>query len=205
MHVRQFILEFRAIAQRATATACVAPPCRYTYDLGMVDKRGNVYKELNVDLRRFAQAGPEEHTNLKGSWGALVLNVIRAMGKMPVKTKVTLYRGRPDGFCELRSIYHPGRVCWWAAFTSCTPDPTAAAHMSGPYGCVLELQCDQVHDISEMSFFPDEKEMLLPPNTQWVPLKEVKQHPVPETEGYPAHCVHVISLLQILPGTEIVS
>ena len=33
------------------------------------------------------------------------MNVIRAMGKMPVRNKMTLYRGRPDGYCEMRNIY----------------------------------------------------------------------------------------------------
>ena len=53
----------------------------------MTDKRGNLYKELNVDLRRFARADCDgiEYKNLKGAWGPYICNVLRAMGKMPKK------------------------------------------------------------------------------------------------------------------------
>ena len=134
------------------------------------------------------------------------MNVIRATGKLPVKYKMKLYRGRPDVFCEMRAIYYAGRVCWWTAFTSCSTDINAAAHMAGPSGCALELQCDKVHDISEMPFFPEEKEMLLPPNTKWVPQPAVRAQPIPAAEGSPEQQrVMVISLIQILTGEEIVS
>ena len=60
-------------------------------------------------------------------------------------------------------------------FTSCSKSLDQAAYLaSWDQGCVLELKLFNVYDISGFSFFPDEQEVLLAPNTKLVVLTETR-------------------------------
>ena len=91
---------------------------RYTYDLGESDKRQNLFKELNVDLRELASQEGEAHKNLVATWAPLIKNMLSGMAKMPKHQQKSFYRGRPESFSDLRQLYRGGRHITWAAFTS---------------------------------------------------------------------------------------
>ncbi len=62
---------------------------------------------------------------------------------------------------------------WWGYFRLPLGRSGEAAYLaSWDKGCVLELALFNVPDISAFSFFPNEGECLLPPNTRFVVLPE---------------------------------
>ncbi len=95
-------------------------PVRYTYDLGPANKRQNLYKELNVDMRQLMSEAPDVAQNLKSTWAPLVKNILTGMARMPKHLQRFFYRGRPENYSDLRELYAPGREITWAAFTSCS-------------------------------------------------------------------------------------
>ena len=142
---------------------------RYTHDFGEADKTGNLFKELNDDLRRMSTLTEERRDKIKAVWDNFMATMMKALGKVPKMEGSTFYRGRPESW--LADIYLPGRRVTWASFASVTKDLSQAAHMAGwNLGCVLELSLFDVLDISKFSFFPNEQEGILVPNTQLVVL-----------------------------------
>lgn len=124
---------------------------------------------------------------------------------MPQRRGVTLYRGRAEGLATVRGAYPIGQLAWWVGFTSASTDIAAAGHMAGyASGTILELQCQEVTDLAGCSFFPDEQEFLMAPNTQWIPNGETKIADVQDTECA-IHMCTVIPLLQVRHGSETVS
>jgi hypothetical protein len=62
---------------------------------------------------------------------------------------------------------------WWGYFWLPFGRSGEAAYLaSWDKGCVLELTLFDVPDISAVSFYPNEGECLLPPNTKFVVLAE---------------------------------
>ncbi len=95
-------------------------PVRYTFDLGGTDKRQNLYKELNVDMRQLMTQTADVHKNLVSTWAPLVKNILMGMARMPKHVQRYFYRGRPENYMDLRELYAGGREITWAAFTSCS-------------------------------------------------------------------------------------
>ena len=94
---------------------------RYTHDFGEPDKTGNLFKELNEDLRSVSTLTKEGCDKLKAVWDNFMATMMKALAG-------------------------------WNT------------------GCVLELSLFDVLDISKFSFFPNEQEGILVPNTQLVVL-----------------------------------
>jgi hypothetical protein len=145
---------------------------RYTHDFGGEDKRGNLYVELNVDLRMMCtDAAAADKDNLIAVWGPYMKTMLTALQKMPLLNVGKYYRGRPEPFEVVRQLYTEGREVWWAAFTSVSTNFEQAAHLaSWADGCVLELDTVHAHDISALSFFPNEAEAILPPGRKFLCL-----------------------------------
>ena len=139
---------------------------RYTFDFMEPDKRGNLFKEVNVDLRMLSTLKGTDHESLKAVWAPFMKIMLSAMQKLPKVTEYKFYRGRPESWTDIRALYPAGREVVWAGFTSCSKSLDQAAYLaSWDQGCVLELTLFNVYDISGFSFFPDEQEVLLSPNT----------------------------------------
>jgi hypothetical protein len=175
------------------------PARRYTWDHMDADKRGNLFKELNVDLRMLPSTTGDEHKCLKALWAPFIINILSGMAKLPkVQPRhVTAWRGRPESMRELRQIYMPGRLVTWSAFTSCSKRLDNAAYMANwDQGCVLQLMLAEVTDISGLSFFPNEEEVLLPPNSQFVVGVETTVESVTASDGQ-TFLVKIITLQQV--------
>ena len=145
---------------------------RYTFDFGLADKTGNLFRELNADLRMMCQEdNDEDRRNLIAVWGPYMKTMLTAMYKMEPLVPALFYRGRPEEFFEVRSIYNAGREVTWAGFTSVSRDIDQASYLAGwQNGCVLELSLHGAYDISKFSFFPREQEAILPPGKKMIVL-----------------------------------
>lgn len=163
------------------------------------DKRGNLFKELNVDLRMLPSTTGEEHKALKAVWAPFIKNVLSGMAKLPRVTPkhIKAWRGRPESMRDLRQIYAPGRLVTWAAFTSCSRRIENAAYMAAwDQGCVLQLSLTDVVDISGLSFFPNEEEVLLPPNSKFVVAVDTAVQSVIAGDGQD-YLVRIITMQQV--------
>ena len=166
---------------------------RYTHDFGEPDKIGNLFKELNEDLRSMSTLTKEGSDKLKAVWDNFMATMMKALGKVPKMEGSTFYRGRPESWLAVREIYFSGRRVTWASFTSVTKELSQAAHMAGwNTGCVLELSLFDVLDISKFSFFPNEQEGILVPNTQLVVLgKAAARLIIHDTQKRLVKCIYL--------------
>ena len=103
----------------------------------------------------------EERMAMKTTWAPFMKNMLSGMSKLPTVPQKVLYRGRPETFTAVRELYRGGRGVVWAGITSCSRSCEAAAHIANwEVGCVLELTLSNVYDISSVSFYPKEQEVL---------------------------------------------
>ena len=163
------------------------------------DKRGNLFKELNVDLRMLPTTTGDDHKCLKALWAPLIKNILSGMAKLPkmVPKHIKAYRGRPESMRDLRAIYLAGRLVTWSAFTSCSTRLDNAAYMANwDQGCVLQLSLSDVVNIKGLSFFPNEEEVLLPPNSKWLVGVETAVESVTAGDGQ-QFLVKIITLQQV--------
>ena len=83
--------------------------------------------------------------------------------------------------------------------------PLLDAHLANwDVGCVLELTLSNVYDISSVSFYPKEQEVLLAPNTKLVVLPVTNTQQLVDPAGTP-RTVKVIQLLQTSGQKPLVS
>ena len=76
--------------------------------------------ELNVDLRAITTQTGQGHRDLIKTWAPFMKNMLSGMAKLAKHQPSFFYRGRPEGFTDLRQLYKGGREITWAAFTSCS-------------------------------------------------------------------------------------
>jgi len=179
-----------------------------TFDFGVEDKRGNLFKELNVDLRMLSTLrGCESHTALKQLWAPFIRRMTVALTKMPKLKlpKCRIWRGRPESVEEISKIYGMGREVIWSGITSCTRNKEYAAYMASWHmGTVLEITVLlDIYDISPISFYPAESEVLLPPNTKLVVLGKPRKETMLASDGSP-WTVNFVDLMQT-EHTQIIS
>ena len=88
----------------------VAPQCgrRYTVDHNY-GKPGNLYCELNRDLRALGKAAPVARDTIINIWGPFMYFCIHGLQKCPTVAPGTLaWRARPEKLEQLRNIYLEG-------------------------------------------------------------------------------------------------
>jgi predicted DNA-binding WGR domain protein len=126
-----------------------------------------IYKELNKVLRE------ENRTAVKKYFNYLRM-FLEAMDRLPKQQK-TLWRGIS---VDLYDKYKVGQnVIWWGV-SSCTSDKKVAENfMNGCGGnCTfLTIETKTATDISEISFYSNEKESLLAPGTEFKVLSSEKK------------------------------
>ena len=119
----------------------------------------SMYDALNRTLR-----GPHDRVNLIQIRSLLAL-FIRAIRKLPIVEKSEVYRGIDKNLGS--SVRNNTTVTWWA-FTSATWDLNKTNTFIGDSGgCLFTIKgpC-RGYDLSMLSVFPDESELLLEPETQ---------------------------------------
>ena len=127
------------------------------------------------------------------------------MPRMPLK-HITAWRGRPESMTALRQVYKPGRIVKWAGFTSCTTRIDNAAYMANwADGCVLELTLTDAVCIAELSCYPHEDEILLPPNTTFIVNPKTKVEDITAGNGQ-TYMVKIIQMIQVeADGLQVIS
>lgn len=131
----------------------------YTYDDYSGQREGNLYFELNKDLRLSDQRDREV---VKKTWGVHVGYALRAFQKLP-NFEGFVFRGFSNKEQVLQE-YHHGRTIQWGAFTSTTQNKQVARGFAGEDGVILVIDVLTGKDINSLSFVPAEDEILLSPN-----------------------------------------
>eukprot|EP01124_Arcella_intermedia_P027429 TRINITY_DN5368_c0_g1_i5.p1 TRINITY_DN5368_c0_g1~~TRINITY_DN5368_c0_g1_i5.p1 ORF type:complete len:326 (+),score=119.42 TRINITY_DN5368_c0_g1_i5:48-980(+) len=134
--------------------------CIYTHDC-FGSKEENFYFKLNELLRQ------RKKNDMKDLEGYLFL-IFKALDKLP-NISTIIFRGIPK---ELKSKiieeYQPGRPIHWSSFSSGTEDISIAKEFCGENGIIFEIKIQNGKSISNYSILPQEKEILLSPNMQFI-------------------------------------
>mmetsp|Transcript_104369 Transcript_104369/g.196437 ORF Transcript_104369/g.196437 Transcript_104369/m.196437 type:complete len:703 (-) Transcript_104369:81-2189(-) len=130
----------------------------HLYGAIMLYTSNAIYKDLNAVLRS------EDRSKIKKYFLYLRL-LLEAFARLPQQTK-TLWRGVS---VDLHDQYKPGSTITWWGVSSCTADQNVAKNfMKGCGGkcTLLTVKTKTAADISQITFFGNEKENLLAPGTQ---------------------------------------
>ncbi|EQC27310.1 hypothetical protein SDRG_05006 [Saprolegnia diclina VS20] len=133
-----------------------------------------IYAELNNALRS------ENRAAVKRYFKYLRL-FMEAMNYMPKKSQV-LWRGIS---VDLFDQYEEGKVITWWGVSSTTSDENVARGFMNSCGgscTLLSVRCTTAMDISVLSMYPNEKECLLAPGTQFKVLKRARKGRIAEIE-----------------------
>ena len=162
---------------------------RYTVDHGHGTKDGNLFCEVNRDLRVLARANRATRELLINTWGHFRHHCIEGLTKCPTVAPGTVtWRARPEPLETLQKVYHLGDELIFCSFTPSTLDFNVACHTAGySKGTILELSLLEGFQLDNVSLYPRESEVLLPPNKRFavtsVPM--AKRVSLPHGEGGP--------------------
>ena len=79
-----------------------------------------------------------------------------------------IFRGRPVSPEEISKIFSLGRKITCLAITSASFTMEAAIHIAGRGGTVLRIKAYDAKEIAEFSFFREEREVVLAPNSAFL-------------------------------------
>ena len=205
---------------RITICVCgVAPQCacgrRYTVVDHGHGTNGNLYCEVNRDLRALGKAAPVSRGVILNVWGPFMHYCLQGLLKCPTVAPGTLvWRARPESLDRLCNIYRLGDEVIYCGFTSTTLDFKVACHNAAfsvgaileltllegfhldmatrergaaapeqalrrdvqvacqnanyAAGTVLEMTLLEGYQLDNVSVYPRESEVLLPPNKRFV-------------------------------------
>ena len=140
----------------------------YTHDLGLGEKKGNFYFELNAALRKRELAARH---NMLQTWGPCVVYLLRALEKLPA-VKGVVWRGFPNKAQVLKE-YEEGRPIQWGAFSSTSTSFEAAKVFTDQSdGVLLKIKVHSGRVIKDFSFFPCEDEVLISCNSKYIVTSE---------------------------------
>ena len=104
-------------------------------------KDGNLFCEVNRDLRVLARANHATRDLLISTWGPFMHHCIEGLTKCPTVAPGTVaWLARPEPLTSLQNIYHLGDELVFCSFTSSTLDFKVACHTAGySKGTILEF------------------------------------------------------------------
>jgi hypothetical protein len=120
------------------------------------------FKVLNDALRD--RSGPRFD-----AWSPICWHVDQALSAPSVPSVAAdLYRG-----LDVPNIgaYTTHKRIHWSAFSSVTSDPAVARQFASSSGVILKLKVYNAKNISQFSWFPQERELLLSPNMEFIVTK----------------------------------
>lgn len=134
------------------------------YTMEWEPRENSFFYILNQTLRT------KNRSNLK-PWFLLLKLIMTALEKLPsISSKV--YRGVKG---DLSDQYSVGMTCTWWGFSSCTSDKKVLEedHFLGTTGkrTVFVIRCKTGKDIHKLSFYENEFEVLLSPETRFRVIK----------------------------------
>ena len=150
--------------------------------------QSNVYRKFNSALR--ARAGPAFE-----AWAPYLWHLSQALEALP-DVSTTVYRGMDaPNLVE----YQQSKRVHWSGFSSTSTSASVSTRPPfyyGPPGVVFKLTVQNAKNIQPFSVFPNEAELLLSPNMEFVVTKELYE----PTEG-PLRGCRVIEMQQIPDDT----
>jgi serine/threonine protein kinase len=148
----------------------------------------NIYKKLNSALR--ARSGPAFD-----AWVPYLWHLSQALQALP-DVATTVYRGMD---APNLAEYQQSKRIHWSGFTSTSTDASVSNHppfYNGPPGVVFKLTVQNAKDIQPYSALPQEAELLLSPNMEFLVTEELHE----PSEG-PLRGCRVIEMQQIPDDT----
>ena len=132
-------------------------------------KDGNLFCEVNRDMRELARADRETRERLKKAWAPFLHYCIQGVLRCPTVPQGTVtWRARPEPIERLREVYQPGYELIFCAFTSSSTDFRYACAMACfSVGTILEFTLLEGFQLDELSLYPRENEVLLPPSKRF--------------------------------------
>ena len=132
-------------------------------------KGGNLFCEVNRDMRELARTDRETRERLKKAWAPLLHYGIQGVLRCPTVPQGTVtWRARPEPIASLREVYRPGYEMIFCAVTSSAMDfKHACAMVCYSAGTISELTLLEGFQLDELSLYPRECEPLLPPNRRY--------------------------------------
>ena len=132
-------------------------------------KGGNLFCEVNRDLRKLARANLATRDLLTTTWGPFMHYCVQGLMKCPTVAPGTVtWKARPEPSACLQDIYHQGEELIFCSFTPSTLDFKVACHTAGySKGTILEFTLLEGFLLESVSVYPRESEVLLPPNTRF--------------------------------------
>ena len=147
----------------------------FTYDFGQDEMEYNPYRLINKPLGERNIAGLQRISSL-------LYILIRSLRKLPRVSGKTLYRAIDRNVNIDEDHYHEGNMITWMAFSSTSLDMNTskdflAQNLDKTAGTLFVIENGWGYDIQPYSLFPDEAEILLEPERQFM-VKSV----VPSTD-----------------------
>jgi len=133
-------------------------------------KDGNLFCEVNRDLRELARADPYTRERLTKAWAPFMHYCIQGVLRCPTVPPGTMtWMARPEPIERLREVYQPGYEVIFCAFTPSSTDfMYACIRACFSEGTILELALLEGFQLDELSIYPlGEAEVLLPPNKRF--------------------------------------
>ena len=146
----------------------------YTFE-NQYAPRNSLYEKLSQVLRMQNPANAKDNVaaarNALQPWKGFLYYLIKGLEKLP-PTPGKVYRGvsfaSQAARDEMAASYKVERLIEWFGFSSSSTKYSAAlgfAQNKGPHGILFEIKLNFGRDVEAYSVFPDEKELLMLPNT----------------------------------------
>jgi len=119
----------------------------------------SVYKELNNALAM-------RDSNRLEKWKPYLFYLIRGLSKLPSES-CTVYRGLDVQLTQKTERYHVGNTVIWPAFTSTSTSSSILSSFANTKGTWASMDIVEGKDISKLSIYPQESELLLLPNSEF--------------------------------------
>eukprot|EP01124_Arcella_intermedia_P027430 TRINITY_DN5368_c0_g1_i6.p1 TRINITY_DN5368_c0_g1~~TRINITY_DN5368_c0_g1_i6.p1 ORF type:complete len:326 (+),score=113.74 TRINITY_DN5368_c0_g1_i6:48-980(+) len=134
--------------------------CIYTHDC-FGRKEDNFYHKLNDFLR-------QRKINDMNSLEGYLFFIFKGLDKLP-SVSTTIFRGIPKELkSKIKQEYKQGRPIHWSGFSSGTENIETAKTFAGENGIIFEIKVKNGKSISNYSIIPQEQEILMSPNMQFI-------------------------------------
>ena len=142
----------------------IASIVAYTHDLGLGERDGNLYFELNNSLR-----DRKNREKMMKTWGVVVHYTLRALAQLP-DVEATCFRGISSGKNMVLDQYLKGRPIQFGAFTSTTTSLDVARGFvpNKADGVIFKMEVLSGKTVHALSLIGSEDEVLLSPSHKFI-------------------------------------
>ena len=107
-------------------------------------------------------------------WRGYLYFIISALKKLPDFCGI-VWRGSTNALVAQQ--YRKGTVVTWSAFSSTLPNEHTAKKFAGKDGLLFRIEAFSAKDISLFSVFPEDSEVIFPPNSELFVVQDARRMP----------------------------